>query len=294
MTPDKKVCLGNQARSQKMENCIIRELARRLTAALIFSALVVPAVSSSADFDCSLIYDEYDSLMGGGYLAAPENYVSGYDSWFSQTAFDTLQRGVFKLHPERAEAGVLVFRTNQNRHGKLLYYWTDPLVDGRRYLVISEVAWYARVADGAGLELFGRLRASSGLGVDLDTMALLRLDGEAAFDLNGAVAGTPTANELPGIKENVGVGASIVEGEPSGKPEGLEVEAEILLSEDASGDGASPEPEKEIILDISLTGDAADLAVMLDGDTGIYYLSALNGAVLYFPIQTLCRGANQS
>ena len=119
--------------------------------------------------DCSIIYDEYDSLMAAGFLQSPADYVEGYEGWLSQPAFDTLQRGGFLLHPERGESGVIVFRTNHNRHGKLLYHWTDPMVNGRRYLMISETAWYTRVADGAGLELFGRLRANSGRGIDLDT-----------------------------------------------------------------------------------------------------------------------------
>ena len=272
----------------KQDRIIGLRMGARVPALVLAAAFLCPMAAVSGDYDCSLIYDEYDSLMAGNYLQTPTDYVDGYERWFTQPAFDSLQRGRFKLHPERGESGIIIFRTNHNRHGKLLYHWTDPLVDGRRYLVISEAAWYARVADGAGLELFGKLRANSGLGVDLDNLVLVDLEV-----LEDASVPGETATDIPA--------------EAGGFPEpAVGQESSQLVTEEALVDGkatwdendpslagdtvAEPAPEEEeIVLDRTLPAEAADLAVMRDGDTGIYYLDAINQAQLYFPVETLCR-----
>ncbi len=248
------------------------------------------------DFDCSVIYDEYDSLMGKDFLLSPGDYVPGYDGWFSEPAFSTIQRGSFMLFPERGESGVIVFRTNHNRHGKLLYYWTDPLVDGRRYLVISEAAWYARVADGAGVELFGRLRANSGRGIDLDTLELVELDlddngreedqdEDGEFGLRPA-PGDAVAEMTPGEEEQqVETVVAEIEDSPASALIG-QGEVNALNSPDRTG--LVPTDDEGAVVNPMLSPDTADVAVLLDPETGIYYVSAINGADLFFPTGSLC------
>ena len=275
---------------------ISRKFLRVIAVAAAIAVLTGAGSARPGDFDCSVIYDEYDSLMGKDFLLSPGEFVTGYDDWFSEQAFSTLQRGGFALHPERGESGVIVFRTNHNRHGKLLYYWTDPLVDGRRYLVISEAAWYARVADGAGLELFSRLRANSGRGIDLDTLALVDLDLEddgrtGDQDENGEsglspLPGDAAAELIPGDEAQV-VETIVTEIEDS--PTSV-IEGQGGVDSLNSSDRAAIAPTDDEGLDVNtaLSPATADVAVLLDTETGVYYLSAINGATLFFPTESLC------
>jgi hypothetical protein len=275
---------------------ISRKFLRVIAVATAIAVLTGAGSARPGDFDCSVIYDEYDSLMGKDFLLSPGEFVAGYEGWFSEQAFSTLQRGGFALHPERGESGVIVFRTNHNRHGKLLYYWTDPLVDGRRYLVISEAAWYARVADGAGLELFSRLRANSGRGIDLDTLALVELvledDGRAEDQGENGESGlnpfpgSSVVELIPGDETQV-VEAIVTEIEDS-PTSVIEGQGGVELLNSSNRSGLALNDDEGLDVNTALSSAAADVAVLLDTETGIYYVSAINGATLFFPTESLC------
>ena len=289
---------GRKAHNGANHNAFNRHIASLAVMLGCVLFLVAPNARSGR-VDCSLIYDEYDSLMSAGFLQMPGDYVAGYDGWLSQPAFDTLQRGRFVLHPERGESGVMVFRTNHNRHGKLLYYWTDPLADGRRYLMISEAAWYARVADGAGLELFGRLRANSGRGIDLDTLALVELPADedelsddvinAAEAVAGSSPGDAELTPGPGPEPGPQVATEMaVPGNTGLQFADNDLDGGATTSPGLPLNGAGMAQYVVMPVDPALSPDMADLAVLLDEQTGIYHVSAINGARLFFPTESLC------
>ncbi len=87
----------------------------------------MPALSGY--FNCSVIYDEFESLMNKQFLMEPDRFVSTVNQRLSKTEFETLQKGQFLLYEERADMGIAVFRTDENLSGKLLFRWSDPLVD---------------------------------------------------------------------------------------------------------------------------------------------------------------------
>jgi hypothetical protein len=135
--------------------------------AFIFCCLPLPALSGY--FNCSVIYDEFESLMNKQFLTNPDTFVSTVNQRLSKTEYETLQKGQFLLYEERADMGIAVFRTDENLSGKLLFRWSDPLVDGQSHLVIEHVVILSRVEDGYGPRRMGPFRIKPGFGLDLDT-----------------------------------------------------------------------------------------------------------------------------
>ncbi len=135
--------------------------------AFIFCCLPLPALSGY--FNCSVIYDEFESLMNKQFLTDPDTFVSTVNQRLSKTEYETLQKGQFLLYEERADMGIAVFRTDENLSGKLLFRWSDPLVDGQSHLVIEHVVILSRVEDGYGPRRMGPFRIKPGFGLDLDT-----------------------------------------------------------------------------------------------------------------------------
>lgn len=144
---------------------------RRLFPYLVLAAACVfPAQRVAAGyFNCSVVYDEFDSLMNNRFLIEPDRYVGTLNGSITRTQFEALQRGQFLVYPERAASGIAIFRTNENLHGKLLYHFSDPLPDGKVQLIIDEAVLLARVSDGYGPIHLGPLRLKPGVGLDLDS-----------------------------------------------------------------------------------------------------------------------------
>ncbi len=107
--------------------------------------------------------------MNKQFLTEPDRFVSTVKQRLTKTEFETLQKGLFLLYEERADMGIAVFRTDENLSGKLLFRWSDPLVDGQSNLVIEEVIIFSRVEDGYGPRRIGPFRIKPGFGLDLDT-----------------------------------------------------------------------------------------------------------------------------
>jgi len=122
----------------------------------------------AAYFDCSVVYDEFDSLMNKQFLVEPDRYVSTVVDRFTQENYQSLQRGLFTLYSDRDNAGIIIFHTNENLHGKLLYHFSEPVAN-ETHLLIDEVMLFARVEDGYGPVSYGPLRVKPKFGVDLDT-----------------------------------------------------------------------------------------------------------------------------
>lgn len=98
-----------------------------LKSALLQIIFVVSSIISTQaiarDFDCSVIYDEYDSLMHKEYLKSPEIYVDVAENEFSDVDFLGKQKGKLTLHPDHNNLGVAIFRTDQQLYGKMLINW---------------------------------------------------------------------------------------------------------------------------------------------------------------------------
>ncbi len=134
-------------------------------------------------FNCSVIYDEYESLMANQFLVEPDRYIATVPQQMSRSDHEKLQKGIFQLHADRADRGIAVFHTNGNLHGKFLFKWTDPLPEQPPHLLIDYGVVYSRVADGDAPEFFVPLRLKPGAGVDLDVGRAMALDdGGPAVD----------------------------------------------------------------------------------------------------------------
>ncbi len=191
--------------------------------------LLVHQVVYAGFFDCNVLYDEYESLMANQFLVAPERYVATKVNTFARTEFEQLQKGAFKLYPERADRGIGVFRSSANLHGKFLFRWLQPLPDQPPHVLIEQGVVYGRVADGYAPVLFAPLRLKPGSAVDLDT------GRSAAF-------------------------------EPQGGPSAEKVRKQV------------------------------DMVYLQEAQSGEYVLQAVNGALLHFPLESMCHrpqhGAN--
>lgn len=134
---------------------------------LVCCLLSAPALAGY--FNCSVIYDEYESLMNKQFLMEPDRFVSTVNQRLTRSEFENLQRGQFQLYEERVDLGIAIFRTSENLSGKLLYKWSEPLVDGQSHLLIEQVVLYGSVKYGYGARSTGPFRIKPGFGLDLDT-----------------------------------------------------------------------------------------------------------------------------
>lgn len=125
-------------------------------------------IAQAGYFDCSVIYDEYESLMASQFLVEPDRYVPTLRDKISRSEYEKLQKNTFKLHSERIDRGVAVFHTNSNLYGKFLFLWTEPLPDQPPHVLIEYGAVYGRVVDGFAPVFFVPLRLKPGASIDLD------------------------------------------------------------------------------------------------------------------------------
>lgn len=197
---------------------------RLLPSLLLAAACALPIQRATGGyFNCSVVYDEFDSLMNNRFLVEPDRYVGTLSGSITRPQFETLQRGQFLLYPERAGLGIAIFRTNQNLHGRLLYHFSDPLPDGKVQLIIDEAVVLARVSDGYGPVRLGPLRLKLGVGLDLDS-------------------GSYIERRYPGAR------------------------------------GESDGPDTA----------AADIHFDTTEDTAVPVIAAVNGAMIQFPVESLC------
>lgn len=146
--------------------------AMKFTAALSTLTLLLSGINNpvaAGYFDCSVVYDEYDSLMLRQFLIEPDRYVTTLRDNFSFEQFFSMQRGLLRLNDRRRGLGVAIVRTNRNASGKFLFSWerndatTDPV------LTIRELVLYGRVADGLDPILQGPILLKPNTELDLDT-----------------------------------------------------------------------------------------------------------------------------
>ncbi len=160
------------------------------TALLTLTLAHLPAANAGY-FNCSVVYDEFDSLMHKQFLVEPDRYVGTLNGAISRSQFQSLQSGQFLLHADRAGLGIAVFHTNENLHGKLLYHFSEPVAGQPPHLIIDQAILIARVADGYGPTQLGPLRLKPGTELDLDRGEYVKTPPAGAFAEPGATGDPP-------------------------------------------------------------------------------------------------------
>ncbi len=126
--------------------------------------------AQAGPFDCSVVYDEFDSLMNKNYLLKPEAYGPVVTGKFSRSQYNSQQKGKLLLRPGREGMGVAIVHTNKNTRGKFLFTWGGRGdARGTPLLVLRDVTLFGRVADGYARRITREIRIGSSQTVDLDT-----------------------------------------------------------------------------------------------------------------------------
>ena len=123
----------------------------------------VTAMVNAKAFDCSVIYDEFDSLMHKEFLISPDNYVASISGEISFEDFNAAQRGKLFLRKDRPEKGVGVIFTNNKLYGKFVFDWQT-----KQSIMIEDVIIYSRVEDGYAPIHHWQLMITQGDKIDLD------------------------------------------------------------------------------------------------------------------------------
>ncbi len=155
---------------------------------MLRSSLIILAVvwlsafqfAQAGKFDCSVVYDEFDQLMMANFLSHPYRYVDTLNGKITRREFLNQQLGKFKLRKERTNAGIGTFKTNTNLHGKMIFFWQDNVWEERTPFVIDELIIFGRVEDGYAPIRSNAIYLTPGMGVDLDTSAVVAVDDETA------------------------------------------------------------------------------------------------------------------
>lgn len=125
--------------------------------------------AAAGPFDCSVVYDEFDSFMNRNYLVNPQNYGQVLQGKITRDYFDQNQKGRLLLRPGREGMGAAVVRTNGGAHGKFLFSWGGRGdAQGTPLLVLRDITLYGGVENGTGLRRTRELRMTSSQSVDLD------------------------------------------------------------------------------------------------------------------------------
>ena len=150
-----------------------------LIASTLFASIAVSPLQSNY-FDCSVVYDEFDQLMMSNFLIEPDRYVSTLNNTITRDEHLQHQLGLFKLRDGRQNAGIGIFRTNQNLSGKMLFIWQDNAWEERTPLVIDELISFGRVSDGYAPVRHKSIYLTPGFGINLDNVEVVDTEDESA------------------------------------------------------------------------------------------------------------------
>lgn len=125
--------------------------------------IAVMTTMNAQAFDCSVIYDEFDSLMHKDFLISPDNYVASISGEITFEEFTAAQRGKFYLRKDRPERGVGIIFTNNKLYGKFIFDWPD-----QQTIIIEDIIIYNRVEDGYAPIHHWQLKMNQGDKIDLD------------------------------------------------------------------------------------------------------------------------------
>ena len=128
------------------------------------SILALVTMVNTQAFDCSVIYDEFDSLMHKEFLLSPDNYVASISGEISFEDFNAAQRGKLFLRKDRLDRGVGIIFTNNKLYGKFVFDWRDSTS-----IMIEDIIIYSRVEDGYAPIHHWQLSVQQGDKIDLDS-----------------------------------------------------------------------------------------------------------------------------
>jgi len=148
--------------------------------AFTLSAAADPA--RAGNFNCAVVYDEFESLMNRRFLVEPADFVATLPGRISKEQFEGNANAGFHLYPSRKGMGIGIVKTNQNTYAKFLFHWSQPMVDGSFHLIIDEVVRYGRVADGYAPRRSGPFRLKPGMAIDLDSGSYILEQGNLAME----------------------------------------------------------------------------------------------------------------
>ena len=154
-------------------------LTRLLISVFVLQLIALQPVYAR-NFDCSVVYDEFDQLMMANFLTDPYRYVNTLNGMITRSEFLSLQIEKFKLREERKNAGIATFRTGANLYGKMIYFWQDNAWDERTPFVIDELITFGRVIDGYAPVRSNAIYLTPGMGVDLDSSRAVPVDDQTA------------------------------------------------------------------------------------------------------------------
>lgn len=140
--------------------------------------LLVSARVYAGTFDCSVVYDEFESLMNKQFLINPDKYVQTLPGQISKQQFEGVSNAHFHLYPTRKGLGIGVLTTNLNTHAKFLFHFGQPMADGTVQVIIDQVVKYGRVEDGYAPQRIGPFRLNPGMSIDIDSGKYVPLPGE--------------------------------------------------------------------------------------------------------------------
>ena len=139
---------------------------------LAFLVWLISIPSFAGNFDCSVIYDEFSSLMNKHFIINPGNYVDVKNQKISRSDYNNQQKGIFTLKSHRKGYGIAMFRTNKNSYGKFMYTWGAPWTNGHPSLILKYIVRYGRVLDGYRPKRKYKIVIPSSYTVDLDTFTI--------------------------------------------------------------------------------------------------------------------------
>ncbi|MDA7948652.1 MAG: hypothetical protein MPJ78_14400 [Hyphomicrobiaceae bacterium] len=143
-------------------------IASKLVALPVAAALFAQPVVAGP-FDCSVVYDEYDSFMNKNYLIKPDAYVRIVQGRITQ-AQTAGQANALLLSPQRLGMGAAIVQTNKNAYGKFLFSWSGRGdLRGTPLLILRDITTYKSVQDGNGRRNYREIRVSASQMIDLDT-----------------------------------------------------------------------------------------------------------------------------
>lgn len=122
--------------------------------------------------DCSVVYDEFQSLMHKSFLINPSNYVSVKRGRMSRSEYNSEQKGKLLQIDANKGWGVAIVHTNRNTWGKLMFTWGAPMQNGHPSLIIKDLTLYGRVLDGYAPRTTARINVPTSYTVDLDTATI--------------------------------------------------------------------------------------------------------------------------
>ncbi len=137
--------------------------------ATLLLGMMLSSVTYAGNFDCSTIYDEFDSLMYKNFLINPSNYVRTVSDRMSRNQYNSEHKGKLLLSGDNKGWGVAIVHTNRNTWGKLLFTWGAPMSSGYPSLILKEITLFGRVLDGYAPRTTARINIPTSYTVDLDT-----------------------------------------------------------------------------------------------------------------------------